>query len=124
MSCIFLLQFSHVCTEVKGSDSNLFLTYQVYPLTRDLAHAEAALLVYCMYTSMKNSVALTFAVNPKSLGGRVQPISNELMSFPFSSNHPEVFYSPKCVLLQNHIHRHQEVPKTFSSLSLVPLLSW
>lgn len=118
----FLLQFSRVCTQVKGSDSHLFLTYRVYPLTRDLAHAETVLLLgYCMYILLNNSVALTFAVNLKSLGGRVQPISIEVLSLPLSSNHPEGFFSPKCVLLQNCIHRTKEVSKMFSSLSLTPL---
>lgn len=102
--------------------SHLSLTYWVYPLNRDLAHAETVLLlVYFMYILLNNSVALTFAVNPKSLGGRVQPISIEVLSLPLSSNHHEVFFSPKCVLLQNCIHRTKEVSKTFSSLSLTPL---
>lgn len=73
--------------------SHLSLTYWVYPLNRDLAHAETVLLlVYFMYILLNNSVALTFAVNPKSLGGRVQPISIEVLSLPLSSNHHEVFF--------------------------------
>lgn len=69
-----------------------------------------------------SSVALTSAVNPKSLGGRIQPKSVEALSFP----PPQIILKsvlPSVSYFRITFTGTKKFPKLFHSLSLASLLS-
>lgn len=122
-----------MCIQVKDSASHFFLTDWVYSLIRDLEHAVQTnatilLLIYCMYTLISDSVALTFAVNPsraqKALEVGYGPFQlKESLSSPLLNSSWSLLSSQICPTLEPHSHEPKQDPKSSSSFSLVPLLS-